>query len=55
MAEVSAPELKVSKLVFETKPKAPNPLKVATPDVGVADAVPVRVEPPVMATETAVA
>ena len=54
MAEVSAPELKVSTLVFETKPKAPKPLKVATPLLGVAEAVPVNVDPPVMATETAV-
>ena len=41
--------------MFETKPCAPRPLKVATPDVGVADAVPVRVDPPVIATDTAVA
>jgi hypothetical protein len=46
--------VKVSTLVFEIKPKAPKPVNVATPDEGVLDAVPVSVEPPVMATETAV-
>ena len=55
VAAVSAPEVKVSVFVFEIKPYAPRPEKVATPDVGEAESVPVNVEPPVKATATDVA